>query len=151
MSVLPVSLGQAADAALGHQEVGRDILDADHAKAALLENAPDAGQQMIVAAAECADDIAKQPERREVDPDLRERRSHQRADEDQVAAALFAKQPHGAAELADRDPAMTEFLYPRWIAGSPKWKQHRRDAAGGERVGNRERHRAAASDDADRR
>ncbi|MGY4469516.1 hypothetical protein ACVWWK_005225 [Bradyrhizobium sp. LB9.1b] len=135
----------------GISRSGATSRNPDHAKAALLENAPDAGQQMIVAAAEGADDIAEQPERCEVDPDLRERRPYQRADEDQVPAAFFAKQPHGAAKLANRNPAVTEFLHSRRIAGPPKGKQHRCDAAGGERVGNRERHRAAACDHADRR
>ena len=41
----------AGNASLRHQQIGRDILDADHPEAVLLENAADAGQQMIVAAA----------------------------------------------------------------------------------------------------
>ena len=41
----------AGDAALRHQHIGRDIPDADHPEAVLLEDAADARQQMIVAAA----------------------------------------------------------------------------------------------------
>ena len=78
----------AGDAALGHQQIGRDVLDPDHAKAVLLEDAADAGQQMIVAAAKRAHDLAEHAQRAPVQPDLRQRRPHQRADEDQVAAAL---------------------------------------------------------------
>ncbi|MHC2618994.1 hypothetical protein ACVIW2_001026 [Bradyrhizobium huanghuaihaiense] len=94
------------------------------------------------------------PSRRSVlmsNADLGQRRPHQGADEDQVAAALLAEQPHRAAELADRDPAVAEFLHPRRIAGTAQRKQHRRDAARGERLGHSERHRAAAGDHADRR
>ena len=108
----------AGDASLGHQQIGRDILDADHAKAVLLEDAADARQQMIVAAAKRRPDVAEDAERSPVQPDLRQRRPHQRADEDQVAAALAAKQFCGPAELADRDPVMAKALDPHRIAGA---------------------------------
>ena len=108
----------AGDASLRHQEIGRDILDANHAKAVLLENAADPRQQMIVAAAKRRHDAAEDAERSPVQPDLRQRRPHQRADEDQVAATLAAKQFRRAAELADRNPVMAKALDPHRIAGA---------------------------------
>ena len=57
----------------------------------------------------------------------------------------------GAAELPDRDPVMAEALDPNRIAGAFEREQDRRDAALAERVRHRERHGAAAGDDADRR
>jgi hypothetical protein len=47
-----ILVGAAREASLGHQQIGRDILDAHHSEAVLLEDAADPGQQMIVAAAE---------------------------------------------------------------------------------------------------
>ncbi len=119
MSVLLVSLGQARlMQPSGISRSGATSLMPTMRKPSCSRMRPTPDKQMIVAAAKGADDIAEQPQRREVEPDLRERGPHQRADEDQVAAALLAEQPHRAAELADRDPAMAEFLHPRGIAGA---------------------------------
>ena len=71
---------------------GRDIPDADHPEPILFENAADARQQMIVAAAKRRPDVADDADGSPVQPDLRQRRPHQRADEDQVAAAFAAEQ-----------------------------------------------------------
>ena len=73
---------------------------------------------MIVAAAKRTDDIAEKTERLEIQPDFRQRRPHQRADEDQVAAPLVAKQFCRPAELADRDPVMAETFDLHRIAGA---------------------------------
>ena len=85
----------ARDASLRHQDIGRDIADADHAKPVLLEDAADAGQQVIVAAAKCRPDLAEDADRSPVQPDLRQRRPQQRADEDQVATTFAAEQLYG--------------------------------------------------------
>ncbi|MGY4160187.1 hypothetical protein ACVINW_006029 [Bradyrhizobium sp. USDA 4461] len=106
---------------------------------------------MIVAAAKGAHDVAEQAQRAPVEPDLRQRGTHQGADEDQVAAAFVAEQPGRPPELADRDPAVAKLLQARRIAGAAQREQHRRDAACGELIGNRERHGAAAGNHADRR
>ena len=104
---------RAGDASLGHQDIGGDIPDADHAKTVLLEDAADPRQQMIVTAAKRRHDAAENADRAPVQPDLRQRRPQQRADEDQVAAALAAEQLCRAAELADRNPVMAEARDPR--------------------------------------
>ena len=60
----------AGNASLGHQDVGRDILDADHAETVLLENTADPRQQMIVAAAKRRHDAAEDADRSPVQPAL---------------------------------------------------------------------------------
>ena len=141
----------AGNASLRHQNVGGDIADADHPKTVLFEDAADPRQQMIVAAAKRRPDAAEDADRSPVEPDFRQRRAQQRADEDQVAAALAAKQFCGAAELPDRDPVMAEALDAIRIAGAAQREQHRRDPALAKRLRHRERHGATAGDDADGR
>ena len=68
---------RAGDASLGHQDFGRDILDADHPETVLLENAADPRQQMIVAAAKRRHDAAEDADRSPVQPDFRQRRPQQ--------------------------------------------------------------------------
>ncbi len=141
----------AGNVSLRHQNVGGDIPDADHPKTVLFEDAADPRQQMIVTAAKRRPDAAEDADRSPVQPDFRQRRAQQRADEDQVAAALAAEQFCGAAELPDRDPVMAEALDATGIAGAAEREQHRRDPALAKRIRHRERHGAAAGDDADRR
>ena len=69
------------------------------------------GEQMIVAAAKRGHDLAENADRAPVQPDLRQRRPQQDADEDQVAATLAAKQFCRPAELADRNPVMAKTLH----------------------------------------
>ena len=106
---------------------------------------------MIVAAAERRQHPAEDPQRAPVEADFRQRRAHQRADEDQIAAIFRAKQPHRPADLTDRYPVMAEAFHPYGIAGPAQREQNRIDAAGDQRVRDRERHHAAARDQADRR
>ena len=102
----------------GHQQIRRDILDADHPKAVLFQNAADAGQQMIVAAAERRPHPADGAKRCPVETNFRQRRPHQRADKNQIAAVFRAKQLHRPAELADRNPVMTKARHLHGIAGA---------------------------------
>ena len=139
------------DASLGHQQIGGDILDPDHAEAVLFEDAADAGQQMIVAAPERRPDPAEHANGGPVEPDLRQRRPHQRADENQIAAVLAAKQFDGPADLADRDPVMAKARHGDRIAGALQREQHGIEAARDQGVRDRERHDAAGRDHADRR
>ena len=141
----------AGNVSLRHQDVGGDIPDADHPKTVLFKDAADPGQQMIVTAAKRGPDAAKDADRSPVEPDFRQRRAQQRADEDQVAAALAAKQFCGAAELSDRDPVMAEALDASRITGAAQREQYRRDPPCGKRLRHRERHGATACDDADGR
>ena len=139
----------AGEASLRHQQIGSDVLDPDHAKPVLFENAADPGQQMIVAAAEGGPDAPEHAKRAPVQPDLRQRRPHQRADENQVAAILRAKQLDRPADLADRNPVMAKARHRYRIASALQREQHRLDAARAHAIGDRERHRAAACDQAD--
>ena len=141
----------AGNASLRHQDIGGDIPDADHPKTVLFEDAADPRQQMIVAAAKRRQDAAEDADRSPVQPDFRQRRAQQRADEDQVAAALAAEQFCRAAELPDRDPVMAEARDASRIAGAAEREQHRRDPALAQQLRHRERHGAAACDDADGR
>src|SRR5207247_6484615 len=110
-----------------HQNVGGDIPDADHPKAVLFEDAADPRQQMIVTAAKRSPDAAEDADRSPVQPDFRQRRAQQRADKDQVAAALAAKQFCRAAELPDRDPVMAETSDAHRLAGAAQREPPRLD------------------------
>src|SRR5262249_19079921 len=105
---------------------------------------------MIIAAAERGPDLTDDTQRSPVQPDFSQRRTDQAADEDEIAATLGAKQFDGPPELADRYPVMTKTLHPCRIASAPEREQDRIHAACGERVRDRERHRATGCDQADR-
>ena len=66
-----VGLG-ARQNAFGHQQIGRDVPDADHAEAVHLDDPADAGEQMIVAAAKGGDDARRDAQGAEIEPDLRQ-------------------------------------------------------------------------------
>ena len=87
---------------------------------------PMPGQQMIVAAAKRRHDMAHDAKRSPVEPDLRQRRPRQAADEDQVAAAFAAKQSCRLADLADRNPVMAEARDAPGIAGAFQRENDRR-------------------------
>ena len=120
------------DAALRHQQIRRDVPDADHAKAVLLEDAADPGQQMIVAAAKRRHDAGRCT--RSVPQSSRISDSAGRTS---VPMKIRSRQPSlrnsfdRAAELPDRNPVMAEALDRRGIAGAAQREQHRRDAARG--------------------
>ena len=81
----------ARQTALRHQQIRRDILDADHPKTVFFQDAADAGQQMIVAAAEGFQHTRHGAKRFPVEPDLGQRGPHQRADKHQIAAVFSAQ------------------------------------------------------------
>ena len=113
MSAAAFSSGDLpGEASLRHQQIRRDILDSHHPEAVLFENAADPGQQMIVAAPESRPHTPDDAKRSPVEPNFRQRRPHQRADENQIAAVLRAKQSFGPAELADRNPVMAKARRP---------------------------------------
>src|SRR5450631_1799003 len=64
-----VRLG-AGQTSLGHQQIGRDILQPHHPKSIPLENAADSGEQVIVAAAKGVPYVRDDAQRAEVDADL---------------------------------------------------------------------------------
>src|SRR5580704_14671833 len=104
---------------------------------------------MIVAAAERRPYLADDAKRAPIEPNFRKRGAHQVADEDQVAAALGAKQSCRPPHLTDRDPVMTETLDPLRVADSPEREQHGIDAALAKRIRDREGHHAAGCDQSD--
>src|SRR5713226_405253 len=106
---------------------------------------------MIVSAAESSPDAADDAKRPPIQANLGESRPHQCADENQIAAIFRAKQFHGPAELADRNPVMTKALHPYGIADASQREKHGIDAARDQGVRNRERHDAASRDQADGR
>ena len=98
---------------------------------------------MIVAAAKRRPKTPDDAKRSPVQADLRQRRPHQRADENQIAAVFRAKQLHGPAELTDRNPVMAEARHLDRIASPLSAKNNRIDAARDKRIRDRERHHPA--------
>ena len=90
----------------GHDDFGRHLVDADDPHAALFEQAGNAREQPVVAAAEEPDDPRQQPDRLPVEADLRQRRPQHRADEQRLAAALGAGEDARNAPPARRNPMM---------------------------------------------
>src|SRR5581483_7703005 len=117
------------ETAFRREQIGRDVLDAYHAKTFALENAADAREQMIVAAPERRKDLGQHAQRAPIQANFRQRRPAQRADEDEVAAAFAAKQPHRPPELADRNPVMAKARKLRRLADATQREHDRRDAA----------------------
>jgi len=106
VGAIAVARALAAERSFRHQDFRRNFVRPDDPEAVLFENRGDTGEQMIVTAAEDAQDARQQPERREIRLDLPDRRPHQRADEHGVPATLPACEPAEPAELAKRDPVM---------------------------------------------
>ena len=90
----------------------------------LFENRRDALEQMIVTAAEDAEDSRQQPERLEVGSDLPDRRTHDRTDENHIAAALPARKPAERAELAEGRPVVRIGLDAFWIRPAANGEKH---------------------------
>ena len=134
-----------------HQEIRRHILDPDHPKAVAFEDATDAREQMIVAAAKRREHMADHAKRAPIKPDLGQCRPYQRADENQVAAALAAKQSYRAPNLSNRYPVVTKAFDAAGIARAFQREQHAINAACFQAIGNRKRHRSTCRDQADRR
>ena len=107
----------------------RDLVGADDAKTAVLENPHHAREQMIVAAAIDAPDPRQQPEHLPVDAQRAERRPHRRADERDVAAALVPGAAQEAPDLRDREPAVRIFLDQRGVGPAADREQHDAPAA----------------------
>ena len=106
---------------------------------------------MIVAAAKRREHMADHAKRAPIKPDLGQCRPYQRADENQVAAALAAKQSYRAPNLSNRYPVVTKAFDAAGIARAFQREQHTIDAACFQAVGDRKRHRSTCRDQADRR
>ena len=88
----------------GIKDFRRDLVGTEHSKAILLEQSPQAGQQMIVAAAEQPIEAGQQLDRRPIKAKGAHGGSHQSADAHHVAAAGLVRQAPSGAELPHRDP-----------------------------------------------
>src|SRR6266705_6771607 len=105
----------------------------------LLEDAADAREQVIVAAAVEPDDPRHEADGLPVEPDLADRRADQIADEHHVTALLGPCQAAHAPELAERDPVMLVALARRRFAPAADRKQHRPPPPPQRRIGDGER------------
>src|SRR5262245_44611363 len=101
---------------------------------------------MIIAAAEDAVDSRQQPERLEIRPDLPDRRSHHRADENHIAAALLVGKPAKPAELADGGPVMRVACDPLRIGPAANGEEHHTAPSPAHRAGARKWQASAAAD-----
>src|SRR5262249_27369633 len=72
-----------------------------------------------------------------------ERRTHQRADKDDIAASGSAREPYEGAQLADTNPVMRKTRDHHGISKAAKREKHDRAPALRNGVGDRQRKRAA--------
>src|SRR5262245_6473527 len=96
----------APERAFRHQDFRRDCVGPKQPKAVFFENRGDAFEEVIVAAAENAENSRQEPQRLEIGSDLPDGRPHHRADEYDIAAALPTRKPAKRAELAHTRPVM---------------------------------------------
>src|SRR2546423_2128967 len=101
--------------AFRHEDFRRDRVCSKQAEPVLFENRSYAREQVIVAAAEYAEDSRQEPQRLEIRSDLPDGRPHHRADENDIATALSARKPAEPAELAHRRPVMGIVRNPLWL------------------------------------
>jgi hypothetical protein len=125
-------------------------MGAEQAKPVALEDAADAGQEMVVAAAKGADDARHLDHGRPVEPHLTNRGADQPTDQHEIAAALGTSEPAKSPELADRDPAMRIGRDRLRIDEAAQGEQHDPTPAALNRRRDRQRYAAAAADDAQR-
>ncbi len=114
--------------ARGSENAGRDLMRAEQAEAFLLEQLADAGQQMIVAAAQHAEHARQAPESGQIEPEVADARAQHGADEDDIAAAMAAQLGGEPAELAEMDPGMRPGFDVR--AGEAAQREHHHAPAG---------------------
>src|SRR5947208_7905825 len=102
----------APERAFRHQDFRRDCVCSKQPKPVLFENRGYALEQVIVAAAEYAEDSRQQPQRLEIRSDLPDGRPHHRADENDITAALPTRKPAKRAELARSEEHTSELQSP---------------------------------------
>src|SRR5256885_4345268 len=96
----------AARAALREQDVGREFVRAVQPESKVLENLPNAREQMLVAPFIGRNNPRQQPQSCHVKAQLADRWPHQGADQHQVLAPFRLRQPPEAAQLAHMTPMM---------------------------------------------
>src|SRR5262245_4578849 len=137
----------ASEGSFRHQDFRGDRLCSNQPEPVLFENRGNTLEQMIVTAAEDADDSRQQPECLEVGSDLPNCRPYHRADQNDIATALPAGEPTKHAELSHRSPVMRIAREPFWIRPTTNGEKHDAAPALSYRVGDRKRQAAAAADD----
>src|SRR5262245_9704747 len=140
----------AAERSFRHQDFWRDCVGSKEAEAVLFEDRGHALEQMIIAAAENAEDSRQQAERLEIRPDLPDRRPHHRADENHIVAALLAGKPAKPAKLTEGRPVMRVVCDPARIRPAANGEKHHTTPTLAYCVGDRKRQAAAAADNCQR-
>src|SRR5216684_8535992 len=105
---------------------------------------------MIIAAAKRADDQRHLHERSPIKAKLPDRRPHEAADKDHLAATFPTGEPTNPSELAEPNPMMRIGLDGGGIGPSAERKQHHRAASPHHRISDRERYRPGAANDSER-
>ncbi len=105
---------------------------------------------MIVAAAIGAQDPWQDHQREPIQPHLADRRAHQAADENDVAAAGGAREPAEPSSLAEREPMVRITRDSRSIGEAADREQNHAAAAADNRFGDRIGQAPAAADDRER-
>src|SRR5882672_11287664 len=106
---------------------------------------------MTIAAAKRADDQRHLYERSPIKAKLPDRRPHEAADKDHLAATFPTGEPTNPSELAEPNPMMRIGLDGGGIGPSAERKQHHRAASSHHRIGDHERYRPGAANDSERR
>jgi hypothetical protein len=105
---------------------------------------------MVVPAAVGADDAGHDAQRLDIEPQLPDRRAHQRSDQHQIAATLTSRQSRKASKLTDVDPMVPEALNRSGVRPAVQREHHDAAPLPDERIGNRRWQAAAAANDGNR-
>src|SRR5664280_1245001 len=133
-----------------HQNLRCHLMRAEHTEALLLDQPRPARQQIIVAATEGGRDTRQQLQRRQIEADLPEGRSHQRSDQYHLMAAGGAGRAREGAKLRDADPGMWPLRIVLRPRNALQRKQQNMSAARAYRIRNRQRQAAAAANQRER-
>src|SRR5207244_2109091 len=95
-----------AERSLRDENFRRDFMRAKQLESILLEDARDAGEKMVIAAAKKATDARQIPQRDKVRMQLGELRPQHGPDDHDIAATGRPRQPAKPAELAETRPVM---------------------------------------------
>jgi hypothetical protein len=120
-------------------------MGAHEAEPVVLDDAADAGEQMINAAPIGADDARHHAQRFQIEPELADRRTHQGADQDQVATTFTARKAEKPAELSNMNPVMPIARDEGRIGPAMQRKQHDAASLFAQGIGDGERKATAAA------
>src|SRR5262249_22795405 len=126
------------------------LVGANNPETRILEHAANAGEEMIVTAAERTNDHGHSHQSAPVKAQLHDRRPDQATDKDEITAAFCTGQPTQTPKLAERDPVMWICLHGCCVGPSAQREQHDGLAPAHHRIGDRIRYRSAATNDSKR-